>query len=185
MGKKTYTASRIGKQPVVLPKGVTVKIDGGLVNVKGPKGELSREFFDVEISQVEQTIVVKEAGQTKRHKAMHGLCRSLLSNMVTGVSEGFTRGLEVQGVGYRMEQTGSTIKFSVGFSHPVMFPIPEGVTAKVEAQTKLTLSAIDKELIGQVAAKIRAIRPPEPYKGKGIRYAGERVRRKAGKAAGK
>ena len=185
MGKKTYTASRIGKQPVALPKGVTVKIDGGHVTVKGPKGELSREFFDVEISQVEQALVVKEGGQSKQMKAMHGLCRALLNNMVTGVSEGFTRALEVQGVGYRMEQTGNTIKFSVGFSHPVLFPIPDGVKAKVEQQTKLTLTAIDKELIGQVAAKIRAIRPPEPYKGKGIRYQGEHVRRKAGKAAGK
>ena len=185
MGKKTYTPSRIGKQPVAIPKGVTVTIDGGVVKVKGPKGELSREFFDVEVAHEGDNIVITEAGKSKQFKAMHGLARALINNMVIGVSEGFTRGLEVQGVGYRLEQTGKVIKFSVGFSHPVLFTVPDGVTAKVDQQTKLTLTSIDKELIGQVAAKMRAIRPPEPYKGKGIRYAGEHVRRKAGKAAGK
>lgn len=185
MGKKTYTPSRIGKQPVALPKGVTVKLDGGHVTVKGPKGELSREFFDVTITESEQALVVAASGQSKREKAMHGLARALLNNMVTGVSTGYSRSLEVQGVGYRIESVGKQLKFSVGFSHPVMFDVPAGITAKVDSQTKLTLTSIDKELIGQVAAKIRAIRPPEPYKGKGIRYSGEHVRRKAGKAAGK
>ena len=185
MGKKIYTPSRIGKQPVDIPKGVTVTVNGNDVTVKGPKGQLSQSFNDVTIALEGDTVVVTEVGQSKTLKAMHGLARALINNMVVGVSEGYTRGLEVQGVGYRMEQTGNTIKFSVGFSHPVMFTVPDGVTANVEQQTKLTLTAIDKELIGQVAAKIRSIRPPEPYKGKGIRYAGEHVRRKAGKATGK
>jgi large subunit ribosomal protein L6 len=185
MSKKKYTPSRIGKLPVVVPDKVTVTIDGTNVTVKGPKGTLSREFHDVTLTQVDGAVVVASDAATNSLKAMHGLGRALLNNMVQGVSQGFTKSLEVQGVGYRIESVGKQLKFSVGFSHVVMFDIPQGVSAKVEGQTKMTLSSIDKELIGQVAAKIRAIRPPEPYKGKGIRYAGEYVRRKAGKAAGK
>lgn len=185
MSKKKYTPSRIGKQPVALPDKVEVKVDGETITVKGPRGSLTREFHDVTIELQERELIIAAGGESKRHKAMHGLCRSLLSNMVEGVSQGFTRELQVQGVGYRLEQTGQNVKFSVGFSHPVNFTVPDGVSATVEAQTKLILSSIDKELIGQVAAKMRQIRPPEPYKGKGIRYVNEHVRRKAGKAAGK
>ncbi len=185
MSKKKFTPSRIGKQPIAIPKGVDVKINGNVVTVKGPKGTLSREFQDVEITSDGKRIVVAPVVQTNLAKAMHGLGRALLNNMVTGVSTGYKRELEVQGVGYRIAQSGQTLTFSVGFSHEVKYEVPKGVTAKVTAQTKLSLEGINKEELGQVAASIRGIRPPEPYKGKGIRYAGEHVRRKAGKAAGK
>ena len=185
MSKKKYTPSRIGKKPIAIPKGVDVKINGTTVTVKGPKGTLSRDFEDVSIESDGKQLVVTPDVATNQGKAMHGLGRALLNNMVVGVSEGYKRELEVQGVGYRIAQSGQTLTFSVGFSHEVKFEVPKGVTAKVTAQTKLSLAGIDKEEIGQVAASVRAIRPPEPYKGKGIRYAGERVRRKAGKAAGK
>ncbi len=185
MSKKKYTDSRIGKQPVVLPDKVEAKVDGNTVTVKGPKGSLTRTFVDVTIALEGKSLIVGCIGETSSDKAMHGLGRALLANMVTGVSTGYTRDLEVQGVGFRIELTGSKLKVSVGFSHPVFFDLPDGIKAEVpKAGTSLKVSGIDKELVGQTAAKIRGIRPPEPYKGKGIRYKGEKVRRKAGKAAG-
>lgn len=185
MSKKKYTDSRIGKQPVVLPAGVDVAIDGTTITVKGPRGSLTRSFEEITFVREGNEVVVSPVAKTTRAKSMHGLGRSLLSNMVQGVSTGFKRELEVQGVGFRIEQKGDTLVFSVGFSHTVPFKLPAGVTAEVaKTQTSLVLDAVDKELIGQVAASIRGIRPPEPYKGKGIRYKGEVVRRKTGKAAG-
>ncbi len=183
MSKKKFTESRIGKQPVKLPDKVTVKIDGAHVAVKGPKGALEDDFVGVTFEQVDNTIVVRPEGETREDKAMHGLGRALLQNMVTGVSTGYSRTLEVVGVGYRMDATGKTLKLSVGFSHPVFFVLPDAVDINVESQTRITLSSIDKALLGQTAAKIRGVKPPEPYKGKGIRYKGEVVRRKAGKSA--
>jgi large subunit ribosomal protein L6 len=175
--------SRIGKLPITIAKDVQVDVAGSTVKVKGPKGELSRNFpqgvsFDVDDGKV----VVTRADDEKRTRAIHGLARSLLANMVTGVSDGYTKTLELQGVGYRVVQAGPKITLSVGYSHPVEVAPPEGISLEVDGTTKLHVRGIDKELVGQVAADIRKVRKPEPYKGKGIRYLGERVRRKAGKA---
>ncbi len=175
--------SRIGKLPVPIAKGVDVKVDGSTVHVKGPKGELSRTFpagitFTVEDGKV----VVSRPDDEKHSRALHGLSRSLLANMVAGVSEGFTKTLELQGVGYRATQAGAKVNLAVGYSHPVEVAPPEGITLEVEGTSRVHVRGIDKELVGQVAANIRKIRKPEPYKGKGIRYLGEYVRRKAGKA---
>ena len=174
--------SRIGKMPVMIPQGVTVKIDGGVITAKGPKGELSRPVspdvtFDVEADQ----IVVKPVGTSRSHKAMHGLARSLLQNLVTGVSTGFTRVLEVNGVGYRADVKGRTLHLALGYSHPIEVMLPEGIDASVE-KNRISLAGADNEVLGQLAAVIRQQRPPEPYKGKGIRYIDEHVRRKVGKA---
>jgi large subunit ribosomal protein L6 len=175
--------SRIGKLPVPIAKNVQVDIDGSTVKVKGPKGELVRVFpAGISFAHEGETIVVSRPDDEKQSKALHGLSRSLLWNMVAGVSEGFTRTLELQGVGYRATQAGANVTLAVGYSHPVEVTPPDGIQLEVEGTTKLHVRGIDKELVGQVAANIRKVRKPEPYKGKGIRYLGERVRRKAGKA---
>jgi large subunit ribosomal protein L6 len=175
--------SRIGKLPVPIAKNVQVDIDGSTVKVKGPKGELVRVFpAGISFAHEGETIVVSRPDDQKQSKALHGLSRSLLWNMVAGVSEGFTRTLELQGVGYRATQAGANVTLAVGYSHPVEVTPPDGIQLEVEGTTKLHVRGIDKELVGQVAANIRKVRKPEPYKGKGIRYLGERVRRKAGKA---
>ncbi len=175
--------SRIGKLPVALPQGVEVTIKGQKVDVKGPKGSLSREIHPlVEVVSQDNELRVKPREQSIKAKALWGLSRSLLNNMVLGVSQGFSKVLEINGVGYRAELSGDTLKLSLGFSHPVEFKLPKGVSAKVEKNTVITLTSIDKELLGQTAATIRAFRPPEPYKGKGIKYADEVIRRKVGKA---
>jgi len=175
--------SRIGKMPVTMPSGVDVKVDGTRVTVKGSKGELSREFTDrVSFSIDDGVVTVGREDDTRESRALHGLSRALLANMVEGVSEGFTKILEIQGVGYRASLKGSDIELLVGFSHPVDVTAPKGITFDVPEPTRILVSGIDKEQVGEVAANIRKVRPPEPYKGKGIRYAGEYVRRKAGKA---
>jgi large subunit ribosomal protein L6 len=169
--------------PVTVPSGVDVKVDGTQVTVKGSKGELSREFTDrVSFSMDDGVITVAREDDTRESRALHGLSRALLSNMVVGVSEGFSKVLEIQGVGYRASLKGSDIELLVGFSHPVNVKAPKGITFDVPEPTRIIVTGIDKEQVGQVAADIRKVRPPEPYKGKGIRYAGEYVRRKAGKA---
>lgn len=175
--------SRVGNKPVDLPDGVNVEIDGNAVTVKGTKGELNRQFnerigFDVDNG----VVTVTRPDDTRESRALHGLSRALLANMVTGVSDGFRKELEIQGVGYRASLKGSGVELLVGFSHPVVVEAPDGITFEVPEQTKIIVSGIDKEQVGQVAANIRKVRPPEPYKGKGIRYSGEYVRRKAGKA---
>jgi large subunit ribosomal protein L6 len=175
--------SRIGKMPIELPSGVEVKIDGSSVTVKGSKGELSRTFTErVDFINEDGVVTLNRDGDSPQAKALHGLSRALLFNMVQGVSEGFSKELEIQGVGYRAALKGSDIELQVGFSHSVSVPAPEGITFDVPEPTKIIVSGIDKEMVGQVAADIRKVRPPEPYKGKGIRYLGEHVRRKAGKA---
>ncbi len=174
--------SRIGKMPVMIPKGVTVKIDGGMITAKGPKGELSRPVSpQVEFEVEKDKITVLATGESRQHKAMHGLARSLIQNLVTGVESGFTRVLEVNGVGYRADVKGRTLHLALGYSHPIEVMIPEGIDASVE-KNRISLSGADKEVLGQLAAIIRQQRPPEPYKGKGIRYIDEYVRRKVGKA---
>ncbi len=175
--------SRVGQMPVPIPDGVDVRVSGDEVTVKGPKGSLHRRFSDrVAITVEDGVATVERDGEDRQAKALHGLSRALLANMVTGVSEGFTRELNIVGVGYRAVLSGSTLELQVGYSHPVRMKAPEGVTFEVPEPTKIVVGGIDKELVGQVAADIRQVRTPEPYKGKGIRYAGEVVRRKAGKA---
>lgn len=175
--------SRIGKAPVAVPSGVTVSIDGADVSVKGPKGELSRTFPElVTIRQDGDTIVVERGDDERESRAMHGLVRSLIQNMVTGVTDGFQKDLEIVGVGYRATPKGQGLELSLGFSHPVVVDAPEGITFNVPQPTRIEVHGIDKQLVGQVAANIRAWRAPEPYKGKGVRYVDEHVRRKAGKA---
>jgi large subunit ribosomal protein L6 len=175
--------SRIGKLPVAIASGVQVDVDGATVRVKGPKGELERTFPQgVSFTQEDGKITVIRANDEKQTRALHGLSRSLLANMVTGVADGFTKTLELQGVGYRVTQAGEKVTLAVGYSHPVEIAPPPGIQLEVDGTTRLHVRGIDKELVGQVAANIRKVRKPEPYKGKGIRYLGERVRRKAGKA---
>jgi large subunit ribosomal protein L6 len=175
--------SRIGRQPITIPAGVQVSIDeSNLVEVRGPKGELKRQFpRTISFERQDGVISVTRPNDEGKQRALHGLSRSLLNNMVTGVTTGFTRTLEVQGVGYRAQMQGSNLQLALGFSHPVIVNPPEGITFAVEGP-RVHVQGIDKERVGQVAANIRKLRPPEPYKGKGIRYLGERVRRKAGKA---
>ena len=175
--------SRIGKMPVVIPKGVQATIDGLHIFVKGPLGQLERTLHGVSMALEDDKVVLRPLDETRSSKALHGLSRSLVNNMVEGVTKGFERVLEVNGVGYRAEEANGVLTLSLGFSHPVVYDLPEGVTAGVERQTKITLKSIDKELIGQTAAKIRSFRPPEPYKGKGIKYAEETIQRKVGKSA--
>ena len=176
--------SRIGKMPVIIPQGVTVEIQDQLVIVKGPKGELSQAIeSEIGVSQQDDRLIVEVKQQTKRSAAMWGLYRSLLANMVTGVTQGFTKNLEMAGVGHRAAMQGSKLQLSVGFSHPVVMDPPAGVTYAVTENTKISVSGINKQHVGEAAAKIRAIKPPEPYKGKGIKYVDEVIRRKAGKAA--
>jgi len=175
--------SRIGKQPIPLLPGVSVQIEGSRVTVKGPKGQLTREFHpDMRITQADGQLVVTRPSDEKQHRALHGLTRTLLANMVIGVSQGFTKTLEVQGVGYRAQKQGPNLVLAVGYSHPVEIAPPPGIEFAVEGTNRIHVQGIDKELVGQVAADVRRVRPPEPYKGKGIRYMGEVVRRKAGKA---
>lgn len=175
--------SRVGKVPVPVPESVEFKLDGNTVSVKGPKGELSREFHErVSITFDDGAATVAREDDARESRALHGLSRALLANMVTGVAEGFRRELEIVGVGYRAALRGNDIELQLGFSHPVTVTAPEGITFEVPEPTKVAIVGIDKELVGQVAANIRKIRPPEPYKGKGVRYVGEYVRRKAGKA---
>jgi len=175
--------SRVGKEPVVLPDGVDFKVDGSHVTVKGPKGTLERDFSDLMSFNVDDgTVVVVPADDERETRALHGLSRALLSNMVVGVTDGYVRELQTVGVGYRANLQGRKLELAVGFSHPVHIEAPDGVDFEVPEPTKIIVSGIDKEAVGQTAANIRRVRPPEPYKGKGIRYAGEHVRRKAGKA---
>ena len=174
--------SRIGKMPVKIPKGVTVTIDGGIVYTKGPKGELARPVSPkVEIKLEGDEVIILATGSSRQHKAMHGLARSLIQNLVTGVHTGFTRVLEVNGVGYRADVKERTLHLTLGYSHPIEVLLPEGIDGSVE-KNRITLTGSDIEVLGQLAAVIREQRPPEPYKGKGIRYIDEHVRRKVGKA---
>jgi|SRR5215831_6418912 len=177
--------SRVGKQPITVPSGVEVTISGANVRVKGPKGQLEHNIVgDVEVTRDGDTLVVTRADDQRANRSLHGLQRSLIANMVKGVSDGFSRELEIVGVGYRAQAQGpSSIELAVGFSHPVRVEAPEGVTFEVPQPQRIVVSGFDKQLVGQVAADIRKIRKPEPYKGKGIRYADEHVRRKAGKSA--
>lgn len=178
--------SRIGKKPVPVPAGVTAQVEGRTLRVKGPKGELARSFHpDMGLALEEGQLVVSRPSDETRHKALHGLTRTLVANMVEGVSKGYQKVLEIQGVGYKAEVNKTGLNVVVGFSHPVAYPAPAGITFQVENATVVRISGPDKELVGQVAAELRLIRPPEPYKGKGIRYQGERVRRKAGKTGAK
>ncbi|MFZ4804174.1 MAG: 50S ribosomal protein L6 [Synechococcus lacustris] len=178
--------SRIGKNPIPLPTKVSVEINGLAVKVKGPKGELSRVLPEgVVLAQQDNIITVDPADGSRRSRERHGLCRTLVANMVEGVSTGFTRKLEIIGVGYRASVKGSTLVVNAGYSHPVEMVPPAGITFAVENNTQVTVSGSDKELVGNEAAKVRAIRPPEPYKGKGIKYEGERILRKAGKTGKK
>lgn len=176
--------SRIGRKPVPVPEGVEVRIEGSHVTVKGPRGQLSRTFHpDMKIALQDRQIVVTRPSDHRFHRSLHGLTRALLANMVEGVSKGFSKRLEIEGIGYRAEMQGQTLVLHVGYSHPVQIVPPPGITITVERGAKaLTVEGVDKELVGEVAARIRAVRKPEPYKGKGIRYAGEWIRRKAGKA---
>jgi large subunit ribosomal protein L6 len=175
--------SRIGKLPIPVPSGVEVSISGREVTVKGPKGTLSHRVVEpITISQDDGAIVVARPDDESDSKARHGLTRSLVANMVTGVTEGYSKTLEIVGTGYRVQARGSDLEFALGFSHPVTVKPPEGISFAVEAPTRFVVSGIDKQRVGEVAANIRKIRKPEPYKGKGVRYAGEVVRRKAGKA---
>lgn len=176
--------SRIGKQPIPVPSGVEVKIDGSTVSVKGPKGELSRTFSELMVITIEDGVItVTRPDDSREARSLHGLTRTLISNMVVGVSEGFFRNLEIVGVGYRATLKGSDLELALGFSHPVVITPEAGITFEVPAPTKITVRGIDKQRVGQIAAEIRAWRKPEPYKGKGVRYEGEYVRRKLGKAA--
>jgi len=174
--------SRIGKKPVALPKGVTVTIQDGTVAVKGPKGELSVKLVpEVEATLAEDAISVMPRRNDQRSRSMWGMQRTLVNNLVVGVTTGFSQGLEINGVGYRAAVQGRNLQLQLGFSHDVNYPIPEGIQIVAERPTALTVSGSDKQLVGQVASEIRSIRPPEPYKGKGVKYAGERIRRKEGK----
>ena len=176
--------SRIGKQPVPVPSGVEVKIDGPTVTVKGPKGELSQTFSDIiSIEMEEGAVIVTRPDDSRTSRSLHGLTRTLVSNMVTGVSEGYSKNLEIVGVGYRAALKGRDLELQLGFSHPVLVTADPGITFEVPQPTRITVSGTDKQQVGQVAADIRKWRKPEPYKGKGIRYEGEYVRRKLGKAA--
>jgi large subunit ribosomal protein L6 len=178
--------SRIGKRPINIPSKVTVAIEGQTVTVKGPKGQLFRTLpSEVEISQEGDTVLVKQRDDSRAARQRHGLSRTLIANMVEGVSQGFQRRLEITGVGYRAQVQGQNLTLNMGYSHPVQIEPPDGIQFLVENNTNVLVSGIDKEIVGNTAARIRAVRPPEPYKGKGIRYAGEVVRRKAGKAGKK
>ena len=176
--------SLIGRAPVTIPDGVTVDIAGQRVTVKGPKGTLEHDVArPITVAQEDGSLVVSRPTDRGPHRALHGLTRSLLANMVEGVTNGFSKALEIQGVGYRAQMKGQNLEMSLGFSHPVTVEPPDGITFQVPAPTQVVVSGIDKQAVGEVAAKIRAKRPPEPYKGKGVRYAGEQVRRKVGKRA--
>jgi large subunit ribosomal protein L6 len=175
--------SRIGRLPITVPSGVDVTIDGRNVTVTGPKGTLSRSLHpDITVSREDGTLVVTRPTEQKTHKQLHGLTRTLVNNMVIGVTDGYRKGLEITGVGYRATLNGKKLTLNLGYSHPIEIDPPDGISFEVENPTRLAVVGIDKELVGQIAAKVRATRKPEPYKGKGVRYAGEYIRRKAGKA---
>jgi large subunit ribosomal protein L6 len=177
--------SRIGKKPIQIPQGVKVQLDGLTVRAEGPKGKLSQAVPAGLTPRVtDGTLVIERSGEDRRVRALHGLARALVANMVAGVKDGFERRLEIVGIGYRAQLQGKSIQLALGYSHPVLFPLPDGVTAEIDKQTAITLRGPDKAVLGQTAAKLRALREPDPYKGKGIRYAGEAVRRKVGKKAG-
>ena len=178
--------SRIGKKPVTLPKGVNLDLQGSTVAVKGPKGELRRTLHpEMKLGLADGVLTVERPSEDKRHKALHGLTRTLVQNMVEGVSKGFSKTLEIQGVGYKAEAKPYGVNLIVGYSHPVKYEAPKGIKISVENNTVVKIEGADKEVVGQVAAELRSVRPPEPYKGKGIRYQGEQVRRKAGKTGAK
>lgn len=176
--------SRIGKQPIPVPSGVEVKIEGSTVTVKGPKGELSGTYNeDMRIEQADGLITVSRPSESRTHRSLHGLTRTLIANMVIGVSQGYSKTLEIVGVGYRAQMKGADLELALGFSHPVVVEAEPGISFEVPSQNKIIVNGIDKQRVGQVAAEIRDWRRPEPYKGKGIRYEGEHVRRKLGKTA--
>jgi large subunit ribosomal protein L6 len=178
--------SRIGRLPVPLTAGVKVDVSGRTVTVKGPKGQLAQELpGGINAEVADGRIVVKRRDDSKPQRALHGLTRALLNNAVVGVTKGFSRDLEIQGVGYRAQLSGSSVSFTLGYTHAIEFPIPAGIQIAVEKQTRLTVTGIDRQQVGQVAAKIRSLRPPDVYKGKGVRYANEQVRKKAGKTGAK
>jgi large subunit ribosomal protein L6 len=175
--------SRIGRLPVPVPAGVDVSIDGRQITVKGPKGTLSRALHpDMKVSKVDSTLVVERPSEAKYHKQLHGLTRTLVANMVTGVTTGYRKPLEITGVGYRAVKIGEKLQLSLGYSHPIEIEPPAGIAFELENPVRLAVVGIDKELVGQIAAQVRATRKPEPYKGKGVHYLGEQIRRKAGKA---
>ena len=175
--------SRIGRLPIAVPAGVDVSIDGRSVTVKGPKGTLSRDLHpEISVAREGDQIVVTRPSEAKTHKQLHGLTRTLVNNMVVGVTAGYRKPLEITGVGYRAALAGRKLQLNLGYSHPIEIDPPAGISFEVENPTKLAVVGIDKELVGQIAARVRATRKPEPYKGKGVRYAGEVIRRKAGKA---
>ena len=178
--------SRIGQAPINVPAGVDVTIEGRVVTVKGPKGELSRTVpATITVQQVDAALVVERPDDERESRALHGLTRSLVNNMVVGVTDGYRKSLEIAGTGYRVTAKGGSLEFALGFSHPVVVNAPDGITFTVERPTLFHVAGIDKQLVGEVAANIRKIRPPEPYKGKGVKYQGEVIRRKAGKAGKK
>jgi len=175
--------SRIGRLPVAVPAGVSVTIDGPSITVNGPRGTLHRELHpDMLVAQEDGRLVVSRPDEDKFHRELHGLTRTLVANMVEGVTNGYRKPLEITGVGYRAQKVGTKLQLNLGYSHPIEIESPSGITFEVENPTRLAVLGIDKELVGQVAARVRAMRKPEPYKGKGVRYAGEKIRRKAGKA---
>jgi large subunit ribosomal protein L6 len=179
--------SRIGRAPIEIPAGVTITVgEDNLVKVKGPKGELSRQISpEMKVTIDGNVLTVERPSDDKTHRSLHGLSRTLINNMVVGVTEGYQKNLEIAGVGYRAQKQGKNLNLSLGFSHPVVVEPPEGITFDVPTATSITVSGIDKEVVGQIAAEIRSFREPEPYKGKGIKYAGEHIRRKEGKAGAK
>jgi len=175
--------SRIGRLPIAVPAGVDVAIDGRNVTVKGPRGSLSRELHaEITVARDGDSLVVTRPSEAKTHKQLHGLTRTLVNNMVVGVTDGYRKALEITGVGYRAALVGRKLQLNLGYSHPIEIDPPAGISFEVENPTKLAVIGIDKELVGEIAARVRATRKPEPYKGKGVRYAGEKIRRKAGKA---
>ena len=175
--------SRIGRLPITVPAGVTVTLDGRAISVQGPRGTLARQLHpDMTVVQEEQVLRVERPSDAKMHKQLHGLTRTLVANMVEGVTTGYRKGLEITGVGYRATKVGEKLQLNLGYSHPIEIVPPDGISFDVENPTRLAVVGIDKELVGQVAARVRSTRKPEPYKGKGVRYAGEVIRRKAGKA---
>lgn len=177
--------SRIGKKPVVIPEKVKINLDKSTIKVQGPKGLLSMEIpYGVEVSITDGIIEVKTTSESRKGRAYHGLVRTLVANMVTGVTVGFQKGLELSGIGYRAEKSGDILKLVLGFSSPLEYRIPQGIDVKIDKQVNIMVSGIDKQLVGRVAAEIRDLKKPEPYKGKGIRYIGEKVRRKVGKSVG-
>jgi large subunit ribosomal protein L6 len=177
--------SRIGKLPIPIPQGVKVQVDGLTVRAEGPKGKLTQPVPGGLTPRVaDGTIVIDRASDERHVRALHGLARALVANMVTGVKDGFERKLDIVGIGYRAQMQGKNIQLALGYSHPIIFPLPDGVTAEIDKQTAITLRGADKAVLGQTAAKLRALRKPDPYKGKGIKYANEVIRRKVGKKAG-